>query len=65
MPRFEIRCHEDGDDSDYLWSYRNTLEEALKVVKNSNLYETLYIIENSDDGNRSIPEYDRDNFEPL
>jgi hypothetical protein len=65
MPRFEIRCHEDGDDSDYLWSYRNTLEEALKVVKNSNLYETLYIIEISDDGNRSIPEYDRDNFEPL
>ena len=65
MPRFEIRCHEDGDDSDYLWSYRNTLEEALKVVKNSNLYETLYIREISDDGNRSIPEYDRDNFEPL
>ena len=51
MPRFEVRCHEWGDDSDYHWEYCNTLEAALKVMKDfyqkdpGNIYEHLYVIE--------------------
>ena len=32
MPRFEVRCHEWGDDSDYHWDYCNSREEAQKIV---------------------------------
>ena len=50
--RFEVRCHEWGDDSDYHWDYYNSREEAQKAIDNyyknnpgSSLYEQLYIIE--------------------
>ncbi len=50
MPRFEVRCHEWGDDSDYHWTYCNTREEANQTVEdNSNLYEHLYVIEVADE----------------
>lgn len=50
MPRFEVRCHEWGDDSDYHWDYCNSREEAQKIVdENTNIYERLYIIELADE----------------
>ncbi len=67
--RFEIRCHEWGDDSDYYWSWCNTLQSALDCLEKfreeepDNIYEHLYIIEHHKDGALSIPEYDRDTFE--
>ena len=55
MPRFEVRCHEWGDDSDYHWAYCNSRKEAQNIVdENSNLYERLYYIE-VDDKNNPIP----------
>ena len=69
--RFEIRCHEWGDDSDYNWSWSNTLQGALDCLKQfrekdpDNIYENLYIIEHHKDGTLSIPEYDRDTFEII
>jgi hypothetical protein len=71
MPRFEVRCHEWGDDSDYHWEYCDTLEAALKAMKDfyrkdpGNIYERLYVIEEKDDGTKSIPDYNRDTYEPL
>jgi hypothetical protein len=71
MPRFEVRCHEWGDDSDYHWEYCCNLEYALKVMKDFydrdpyNIYERLYVIEIAEDGTKSIPEYNRDTYEPL
>jgi hypothetical protein len=47
------------------------LEAALKVMKEfyqndpDNIYERLYVIEEKDDGTKSVPEYDRNTFEPL
>ena len=32
MSRFEVRCHEWGDDSDYHWTYCNNREDAQKIV---------------------------------
>ena len=50
MARFEVRCHEWGDDSDYHWEYCDTREEADKLVEeHSNMYEHLYVIEIKDD----------------
>ncbi len=69
--RFEIRCHEWGDDSDYHWSWSNTLQSALDSLKKFreedpyNIYEHLYIIEHHKDGTLSIPEYDSDTFEII
>ena len=69
--RFEIRCHEWGDDSDYHWSWCNTLQSALECLKKFreedpyNIYEHLYIIEHHKDGTLSIPEYDSDTFEII
>ena len=71
MPRFEVRCHEWGDDSDYHWSWSNTLQSALDCLKKFreedpyNIYEHLYIIEHHKDGTLSIPEYDSDTFEII
>lgn len=71
MSRFEVRCHEWGDDSDYHWEYCSTLDSALKIMKDFydrdpyNMYEHLYVIEIAEDGTKSIPEYDYDTFEPL
>ncbi len=72
MSRFEVRCHEWGDDSDYHWEYCDTLEAALKVIKDfyqknpdSIIYERLYVYELHDDGTRSVPEYNHNTFEPL
>jgi hypothetical protein len=69
--RFEIRCHEWGDDSDYNWSWSNTLQGALDCLKQfrekdpDNIYENLYIIEHHKDGTPSIPDYNRDTFEII
>ena len=69
MSRFEVRCHEWGDDSDYHWKNCSTLEEALKVMKDflnhdsGNIYEQLYVLEIADDGSISIPDYDRNTLE--
>ena len=52
MVRFEVRCHESGDDSDYHWGYYDSREEAQKAIDDfyashpdSCLYEHLYIVE--------------------
>ena len=71
MSRFEVRCHEWGDDSDYHWSYCKSLEEALKEMKDfhdqdpNNIYERLYVIEVAKDGTISNPEYNRETYEPI
>lgn len=71
MPRFEVRYHEWGDNSDYHWVYCDTLEAALKVMNDfyqkdpGNIYERLYVIEEKDDGTKSVPKYNRDTYEPL
>ena len=55
MPRFEVRCHEWGDDSDYHWTYCKTKEEAQSIVdKYGNIYEHLYYYEVDDKG-KPIP----------
>lgn len=55
MAKFEVRCHEWGDDSDYHWEYYNSREEAQRAIDNYNkphpdtcLYEDLYIVEVKD-----------------
>lgn len=52
MAKFEVRCHEWGDDSDYHWSYYNSKEEAQRAINDfykpnpdTCLYEHLYIVE--------------------
>lgn len=56
MSRFEVRCHEWGDDSDYHWTYCNNREDAQKIVdEESNLYERLYYIEVNDNNNPIPP----------
>lgn len=56
MPRFEVRCHEWGDDSDYHWEYCNGRKDAQKIIdENSNLYEHLYYIEVDDNDNPISP----------
>ena len=58
MPKFEVRCHEWGDGSDYHWDYYSTFESAVKEIKRfydndpNNVYEHLYIVEIGDDGSR-------------
>ena len=32
MKRYQVRCHEWGGDSDYSWTYCETLEEAQRVI---------------------------------
>ena len=39
--RFEIRCHEWGDDSDYHWSWSNTLQSALDCLKKFREEDTI------------------------
>ena len=49
MPRFEVRCHEWSDDSDYHWDYCDSRKDARRIVdENCNLYEHLYYIEVDD-----------------
>lgn len=55
MTKFEVRCHEWGDDSDYHWEYYNSREEAqrdiddfYKLHPDTCLYEDLYIVEVKD-----------------
>lgn len=65
MPRFEVRCHEWGDESDYHWDYCNSREEAQRIVdKHSNLYEHLYFFEVDDNG-KPIPPTDSELRELL
>lgn len=51
MKRYQVRCHEWGDDSDYFWDYYDTLEEAQRAINGfyekdpDNIYEHLYIID--------------------
>ena len=65
MPKFEVRNQEWGDDSDYVLTVKNSLEEAVKYLKDFNephpvtiQYERLYIEEIADNGTRSIPKDD-------
>ena len=52
MPRFEVRCHEWGDDCDYHWAYCKTKDEAQSNVdKYDNLYEHMYCLEVDDNNN--------------
>lgn len=62
MAKYEIRCHETGDDSDYHWEFTDTREEAERIIKEFNsgpgfpfLYEHLYIIEVSDSHVKTTP----------
>ena len=54
--RFEVRCHEWGDDSDYHWDYYETKEEAIAAIRDfyeqdpNNIYERLYVMEIKEDG---------------
>lgn len=51
MKRYQVRCHEWGDGSDYFWDYYDTLEEAQRAINEfyekdpDNIYERLYIID--------------------
>lgn len=52
MKKYEVRCHEWGDDSDYHRGYFNSREEAQKFIDDfyepdplTETYEKLYIIE--------------------
>ena len=69
MKTFQVRCHEWGDNSDYLWATFGNLESALQCIKSfyekdpMNIYEHLYIIEISEDGKQSIPKWDRNTYE--
>jgi hypothetical protein len=52
MKKYEVRCHEWGDDSDYHRGYFNSREEAQKFIDDfyepdplAETYEKLYIIE--------------------
>lgn len=65
MPKFEVRNHEWGDNSDYLMATKKSLDEAIQFINdfykshpNTSLYERLYIYEIADDGSISIPDYD-------
>ena len=65
MPKYEVRNHEWGDDSDYVMTVEYSLEDAVQYIKDfyephpdTILYERLYIIEIADNGTISIPEYD-------
>lgn len=57
MKRYQVRCHEWGDDSDYSWTYCETLEEAQRVIDEfyekdpHNYYERLYIIDMEENKN--------------
>jgi hypothetical protein len=50
MPRYEVRCHEWGDDSDYHWAFCDSYEDAQRIVEDfekkdpDNIYERLYIV---------------------
>ena len=54
--RYEVRCHEWGDGSDYHWEFYDTKEEAEAAVKDfydkepGNVYEHLYVIEVDEEG---------------
>ena len=67
--RFEIRCMESHDFEDYHWAWYSTLQRALDAVKKLNAenapYEHYWIIEHHPDGSKTIPEYDRDTYEPI
>ena len=60
MARFEVRCHELGDGSDYHWCYCETREEGLSIVKEfedknpGNTYEHLYVVELREDETKSV-----------
>ena len=56
MPRFEVRCHEWGDNSDYHWAYCKTKDKAQSIVdKYDNFYEHMYYLEVDDKGNQIPP----------
>ena len=45
MSRYEVRCHEWGDDSDYHWTYCKTKEEAQSIVDEyGNIYESFELL---------------------
>lgn len=56
--KYEVRCHEWGDNSDYHWCYCDTKEEAVETVKDfyahdpGNAYEHLYVLEIKPDGTK-------------
>ena len=62
--RFEVRCHEWGDGSDYNWCYCDTKEKAIATVKHFyakdplNIYEHLYILETKANGTREVVSID-------
>lgn len=62
--KYEVRCHEWGDGSDYHWCYCDTREEAVMTVKNfyaidpNNTYEHLYFIEIKEDGSEKFKNID-------
>ena len=55
--RYQVRCHEWGDDSDYFWDSYDTLEEAQRAIDDfykkdpDNNYEHLYIIDMDENNN--------------
>ena len=63
--RFEVRCHEWGDGSDYNWCFCDTREEAVETVRDfyandpNNIYEHLYVIEIKPDGTKKNVRVDR------
>ena len=63
--RFEVRCHEWGDGSDYNWCFCDTREEAVETVRDFyandpyNTYEHLYVIEIKPDGTKENVPVDR------
>ncbi len=71
MSKFQVRCHECADDSDYLWTNCDSLESALQCIKDFdekeplNIYEDLYIVEITEDGTKKIPNWDRETYKPL
>lgn len=71
MSKFQVRCHEWGNDSDYLWTNCDSLESALQYIKDFdekeplNIYEDLYIVEITEDGTKKIPNWDRETYKPL
>lgn len=54
--KYEVRCHEWGDGSDYHWCYCDTKEEAVATIRDFyaddpyNYYEHLYALEIRPDG---------------
>ena len=63
--KYEVRCHEWGDGSDYNWCYCDTKEEAVNTVKDfyandpGNVYEHLYVLEIRPDGTKKNIPVDR------